>query len=54
MLQNGETALHKAALRGDVEVVQLLVKYGAAVDIRSKVSHSIDRHHIVESNLKLV
>ena len=37
MLQNGETALHQAALRGNVEVVQLLVKYVAAVDIRDKV-----------------
>ena len=56
MLQDGETALHKAAYWGRVEVVQLLVKYGAAVDIRDKVSHSTDRHHknIVESNLKLV
>ena len=56
MLQDGETALHKAAYWGHVEVVQMLVKYGAAVDIKNKVSHSIDRHHknIVESNLKLV
>ena len=45
MLQNGETALHLAALEGDFEVVHVLVKYGAAVDIRNKVSHSIDRHH---------
>ena len=37
MLQNGETALHKAASEGGVEVVQLLVKYGAAVDIRDMV-----------------
>ena len=55
MLQNGETALHLGALRGYV-VVQMLVKYGAAVDIKIKVSHSTDRHHkniIVESNLKI-
>ena len=38
VLQDGETALHKAALRGHVEVVQQLMKYGAAVDIRNKVS----------------
>ena len=37
MLQDGETALHWAALRGHVEVVKMLVKYGAAVDIRNKV-----------------
>ena len=38
MLQNGETALHLAAMKGRVEVVKMLVKYGAAVDIRDKVS----------------
>ena len=38
VLQDGENALHKAALRGHVEVVQQLVKCGAAVDIRNKVS----------------
>ena len=37
MLQYGWTALHKAALRGDVEVVQLLMKYGAEVDIGDMV-----------------
>ena len=36
MIQNGETALHGAALRGYVEVVKMLVDYGAAVDIRNK------------------
>ena len=37
MLQYGETALQKAAVRGHMEVVKILVKYGAAVDIRNKV-----------------
>ena len=37
ILQDGETALHKAAVRGHVEVVKILVDYGAAVDIRNKV-----------------
>ena len=37
MLQSGETALHKTAEGGCVEVVKMLVKYGAAVDIRDKV-----------------
>ena len=37
MLQYGNTALHHAALRGEVEVINLLVKHGAAVDTRDKV-----------------
>ena len=37
MLQDGDTALHDAAWRGKVEVIDLLVKHGAAVDIRGKV-----------------
>ena len=37
MLQNGDTALHNAARNGHVEVVEILVKYGAAVDIRNEV-----------------
>ena len=37
MLQNGETALHKAALLGYVEVAKTLVDHGAAADIRNKV-----------------
>ena len=37
MLQDGETALYRAAMRGRAEVVEVLVNYGAAVDIRDKV-----------------
>jgi ankyrin repeat protein len=37
MLQDGDTALHYAAARGHPEVINLLVKHGAAVDIRGKV-----------------
>ena len=37
MLQGSETALHKAALKGHVQVVKMLVKYGAEVDIRSNM-----------------
>ena len=37
MLQDSETSLYRAALRGRVEVVKILVDYGAAVDIRNKV-----------------
>ena len=41
-IQDGETALHRAAVRGYVEVVKLLVDYGAAVDIRNKAYIAID------------
>ena len=37
-MQDGETALFRAALRGCVEMVKMLVDYGAAVDIRDKVT----------------
>ena len=37
MLQYGLTALHWAATWGKVEVMNMLVKHGAAVDIRDKV-----------------
>ena len=37
VLQDDETALHEAALEGRAEVAKVLVKYGAAVDIRNKV-----------------
>ena len=37
MLQYGESALHKAALSDHVEAIELIVKHGAAVDIRNKV-----------------
>ena len=36
-VQGGQTALYWAAYRGHVEEVKMLVKYGAAVDIRNKV-----------------
>ena len=35
--QDGETALHQAALEDHVEVVRTLVDHGAAVDIRNQV-----------------
>ena len=37
MLQYGDTALHRAAARGEVEAVKALVDCGAAVDIRNEV-----------------
>ena len=37
MLQRGETALYLAVEEGHGEVVKLLVKYRAVVDIRDKV-----------------
>ena len=41
-IQDGETALHQAALGGRVEVVKMLVNYGAAVDVRNKAYIAID------------
>ena len=41
MLQGGLTALHMAAVGGKVEVINLLVKHGAAVDIRGEVLNFI-------------
>ena len=39
-VQSGETALHWAALDGYADIVQLLVDYGAAVDLgRDKVTN---------------
>ena len=37
MLQVGDTALHDAAFNDCAEVIPLLMKYGAAVDIRNEV-----------------
>ena len=39
MLQTdyGETALHVAAKRGEIKVINMLLSYGAAVDIRGRV-----------------
>jgi ankyrin repeat protein len=37
MLQAGDTALHEAAVKGHPEVINLLVKHGAAMDIRGRV-----------------
>ena len=37
MLQDGDTALHLAACKNRVEVVKLLVKHGATLDVRDKV-----------------
>ena len=39
MLQEGRNALYQAANEGHIEVVKMLVKYGAAVDIRNKVTN---------------
>ena len=37
MLQYGDTALHKAASRGHLEIIKLLIDYHAAVDVTNKV-----------------
>ena len=39
MLQHGKTALYLAAWEGRVEVVKVLLKHDAAVDIRTKVTN---------------
>ena len=41
-IQDSETALHQAALSDYVEVVKMLVDYGAVVDIRNKAYIAID------------
>ena len=38
MLQSGDTALHLAAMGGEVEAVEVLVDCGAAVDIINEVN----------------
>ena len=38
-VQSGETALYWAAWRGDVDIVQILINFHAAVDIRDKVTN---------------
>ena len=43
MLQNGDTALHRAAARGHPKVINLLMKHGAAVDIRNKVASQLTK-----------
>jgi ankyrin repeat protein len=37
MLQDGDTALHNAAVNGSIEAVKALIDGGAAVDIRNEV-----------------
>ena len=37
MLQYGDTAIHDAARRGEVEAVKVLIDCGAAVNIRNEV-----------------
>ena len=44
-IQDGETALHRAVQYGHVEVVKMLVNYGAAVDIRNKAYIAIYVHY---------
>ncbi len=40
MLQNGETALHKAARRGHLEIATLLINNGCDMNITNEVSHT--------------
>ena len=51
MLQDGETALFRAALRGRVKIVKMLVDYGAAVDVRDKVTVVIIEHDYIHGSI---
>ena len=53
MLQDGDTALHYAALYDRIEVIKTLMKYGAAVDIRNKAYIGIIMH-IIDQNIYIV
>ena len=53
MLQDGLTALHDAAARDYPEVIDLLVKHGAAVDIRNKVSEVWDDLHCDTNHVRI-
>ena len=35
--QDGETALHRAALHGHLKICQSLIEHGASVDVQNKV-----------------
>ena len=39
-MQDGEAALFTAACEGNVNIVRMLVDYGAAVDLSNKVNFS--------------
>ena len=43
MFQDGDTALHDAAYNNSAEVIPLLVKYGAVLDIRNEVLFLLHR-----------
>jgi hypothetical protein len=43
-VQSGQTALYWAAYRGDVNIVQMLVDHGAAVDLGRDEVTSHDYH----------
>ena len=53
MLQDGVTALHRAAVWGHAHVVKLLVDYGAAVDIRSKVI-TLSEYNFLRQNIIII
>ena len=41
LLQASETALHVAAVIGELEVVKVLVRHGADIHLRNRVSVSV-------------
>ena len=52
MLQYGETALHWAAYHDHAEVIPLLMKHGAALDIRNEVLTLLHRSTIYTSEVE--
>ena len=51
VLQSGETALHKAARYGKLEVVKLLLINGADPFVKAKVSVYIASYYLLSSSM---
>ena len=46
--QDGRSALYWAALKGHTEVIQLLVKAGANLDLQDEVCQYVETHDVHE------
>lgn len=53
LLQNGETALHAAALFGHMKVIKLLLSYGVDIALKNKVSYMVS-NYILHAVLKFL